>query len=292
MTALIEIDGVMMTPEGARIPVLDRGFLYGDSVYEVLRTYEGRIFALEAHLRRLEGSARRLMIDLPERSSLAAAIDRTVRAAANEESYCRVIVTRGSGPLTLDPTTAVRPLTVVIVKDYEAFPDWTYERGVRVMVPSILRTSPCSLDPAIKSGNYLNSVMALGEARRGGWFDALMLDGQGRVTEATSSNVFIWKDGGLLTPPLEVGILSGVTRGLLLELARELGLPREERHLPLADLLAADEVLLTSTLREVQPVIEVNGTAIGGGVPGPLARLLRRAFREHALELSREAGRP
>ncbi len=287
MTTLVEIDGVLSAPEEARVPVLDRGFLYGDSVYEVLRTYEGRIFALESHLDRLEGSAQRLRIDLPDRAALATAISRTLRAAGNLESYCRVIVTRGSGPLTLDPTTAARPLVAIVVKQYEPFPDWTYERGVRVMVPSILRTSPCSLDPAIKSGNYLNSVLALGEARQGGWFDAMMLDGQGRVTEATSSNVFAWKDGILLTPPLEVGILSGVTRGLLLALARELGIPCEERHLPLADLLAADEVMLTSTLREVQPVIEVDRTAIGSGAPGPTARLLRRAFHERALALVR-----
>ncbi|HUT78363.1 MAG TPA: aminotransferase class IV [Polyangia bacterium] len=287
MTTLVEIDGVLTAPETARVPVLDRGFLYGDSVYEVLRTYEGRLFALESHLDRLEGSARRLMIDLPDRARIAAAIDRTVGSAGNPESYCRVIVTRGSGPLTLDPTTAVRPLTIVIVKEFEPFPDWTFDRGVRVMVPTIQRTSPASLDPAIKSGNYLNSVLALGEARRGGCFDALMLDGYGRVTEATSSNVFAWKDGTLLTPPLEVGILSGVTRGLLLELARELRLPCEERHLPLTDLLTADEVLLTSTLREVQPVVEVAGRPIGDGAPGPLARDLRRAFHDRALALVR-----
>jgi len=283
MTAMIEIDGVLSPPEQARIPVLDRGFLYGDSVYEVLRTYEGALFALEAHLDRLARSAASLKIDLPPRERLVAGIERTVAAAGNPESYCRVIVTRGSGPLTLDPTTAGRPLTAIVAKEYEPFPDWTYERGVRVIVPSIQRTSPGSLDPAIKSGNYLNSVMAMGEARRAGYFDALMLDREGLVTEATSANVFAWKDGRLLTPPLEVGILSGVTRGLLLELARELGIPCEERHLPLAELLAAEELMLTSTLREVQPVVEVGDRVIGDGMPGPMARDLRREFHACAL---------
>jgi branched-chain amino acid aminotransferase len=292
MTTLVDIDGVTTAPERARIPVLDRGFLYGDSVYEVLRTYEGALFALEAHLGRLQCSAGRLAIELPGRERLAAELRRVVRAAGNAESYCRVIVTRGSGPLTLDPTTAIRPLRVIVVKEYEPFPDWTYERGVRVMVPSVRRTSPGSLDPAIKSGNYLNSVMALGEARRAGFFDALLLDGSGRVTEATSSNVFAWKDGQLVTPPLEVGILSGVTRGLLLELVRSLGIPCEERQLPLDDLLAADEVLLTSTLREVQPVVAVDGHPIADGTPGPMARRLRREFHERALAAVRGAGEP
>jgi len=283
LTIRINIDGRISPAESARIPVLDRGFLYGDSVYEVVRTYEGKLFALEEHLARLEASAERLHLALPERSWLASEIDRTLEAAGNDETYCRIIITRGVGPITLDPTTADAPMTVIVAKEYEPFPAWTYSKGVRITIPNIRRTARVSLDPAIKSGNYLNSVLAFGEARRAGFYDAVMLDHQGLVTEATSSNVFAAKDGRLLTPALEHGLLAGVTRRFLLDLARGNGIECVECELRPADLTGADEVMLTSTLREVQPVVQIGETPIGGGVPGPISARLRRLFRDHAL---------
>lgn len=283
MTILINIDGKLTSLEDAKISVLDRGFLYGDSVYEVVRTYDRRIFALREHLERLERSAARLDITLPDRAWLDAEIERTVAEAANEETYCRIIITRGIGPITLDPTTAAQSLTVIIAKPYEPFPDWTYEQGINVAIPNIRRTSRTSLDPAIKSGNYLNSVLALGEARRAGCEDALMLDHNGLVTEATSSNVFVFMDDRLCTPALEHGLLAGVTRGLLLGLASEHGFTCEECELRAEDFARVSEAMLTSTLREVQPITKVAGTVIGTGKPGPVYKQLRQLFHEYAL---------
>ena len=283
----VNIDGMIGGPEEIRVSALDRGFLYGDSVYEVVRTYDGVPFALGEHLERLARSAARLAIALPERGTLVREMRRTLAVAGHADAYCRVIVTRGTGPITLDPTTATSPLTVILVKKYEPFPEWTYEWGVRVAIPQIRRTSPRSLDPAIKSGNYLNSVLALGEARAAGCDDALMLDGAGNVAEATSSNVFVVRDGAVATPALEVGLLAGVTRGILIDLLAQHGLVCSERAITVPEVLDADEVLLTSTLREVQPVIEVAGRRIGEGVPGPMARRLKALFHEHALERAR-----
>lgn len=283
MTIAINIGGRIVGERDATISVLDRGFLYGDSVYEVVRTYNGSIFAFEEHMTRLEHSASRLGIELPDRDWLCTQVDETIAAAESSDCYCRIIVTRGSGPLTLDPTTAREPMTVIIAKPYEPFPAWTYEKGVRITIPSIQRTSRASLDPAIKSGNYLNSVLALGEARSGGYFDALMLDHSGCVTEATSSNVFMAAAGKLYTPALEYGLLAGVTRSLLMFLAREAGFLCEEKEISLEELLRADEVMLTSTLREVQPVVAVDERYIADGMPGPIAARLRRIFHDYAL---------
>lgn len=283
MTVRINIDGEIAAPEDARISVIDRGFLYGDSVYEVVRTYGGTPFALEEHLSRLERSAERLHIALPGRDWLGREIDRTIQAAANDESYCRIIVTRGVGPITLDPTTANDSMTVIIAKGYEPFPEWNYTRGIKVTIPNIRRTARVSLDPAIKSGNYLNSVLAFGEARRAGFDDAVMLDHQGLVTEATSSNVFVARGGRLFTPALEHGLLAGVTRGILIGLARENGFDCSECELTPDELTGADEVMLTSTLREVQPVVQVGQAQIGDGVPGPVAKQLRQLFHDYAL---------
>lgn len=282
MAFLANIDGALSPAETAKVPVLDRGFLYGDSVYEVVRTYGGRPFALTAHLERLEGSAARLAIPLPPRRRIAEEIERTLAAAGNDESYCRVIVTRGSGPITLDPTAAVAPLFIVLVKEFVPFPDWMYERGIRVTAASVRRSSPEALDPAVKSGNYLCSVLAMGEARQRGFEDGLFLDGQGRVTEATSSNVFALLDGELVTPRLDAGLLAGVTRRLVLRLAEEAAIPAAERHVTPADLARADEVMLTSTLREVMPVVAVDSTVIGNGRPGPLCGRLRELLRGYA----------
>jgi branched-chain amino acid aminotransferase len=278
------IGGRIGAPGEIGISPLDRGFLYGDSVYEVIRTYEGVPFAVPEHLDRLERSAARLGIRLPPRDAVVREVRRTLGAAGHAESYCRIVVTRGSGPITLDPTTAGEPLLVILVKAYEPFPAWSYERGVRVAIPQIRRTSPGSLDPAIKSGNYLNSVLALGEARAAGCDDALMLDARGDVAEATSSNVFLAKGGDVATPALATGLLAGVTRGQLIELMRRHAIRCAERAIGVDELLAADEVLLSSTLRGVQPVVEVAGRRIGAGVPGPVTRRLGALLGAYAIE--------
>ncbi len=282
MSFVVNLNGTISPVEQVTISVLDRGFLYGDSVYEVIRTYGGRPFCLDQHLARLNRSAERLGISLPDQDHLVAEIERTIETAANEESYCRIIVTRGSGPLTLDPTTAEDPVLVILVKAYTPFEDWMYQKGIRVYVPSVRRTSPQALDPAIKSGNYLNSVLALGEARKAGFDDALLLDRQGLVTEATSANVFIYRKNRLITPQLETGLLAGVTRGLVIGLARQNGMILEERDLRLDEMLEAEEVMLTSTLREVMPVVQIGDHQIARGTPGPIAPRLRSWVRDYA----------
>jgi branched-chain amino acid aminotransferase len=281
MSFIFNINGRITPAEQARISVLDRGFLYGDSVYEVLRTYSGRPFALEQHLDRLKRSAERIGIALPDRATLIGQIERSLAASGNYESYCRIIVTRGTGPLTLDPTSAFDPSTVIIVKDYEAFPEWMYEKGIRLTITKIRRPSKQTLDPAIKSGNYLNSVLAIGEAKKNGFDDALLLNEKGYVTESTSSNIFALLSGDLLTPPLDHGLLAGITRSLIIELARDNQIPCFERRLAVTDLASADEIMLTSTLREVMPVVEIDGHRIGNGAPGPFFFSLRKLFGDH-----------
>jgi len=285
MGFLVCIDGKTMRGTMATVPVLDRGFLYGDSVYEVIRTYGGRPFAVSEHLDRLQRSARRLHIDLPERAWLEDQVDRTIAESKNPESYCRIIVTRGSGPITLDPTRAEKPMTVILVKELESFDRWMYEEGISLYVPDIRRNPPSALDPAIKSGNYLNSVLALGEARRAGYDDALLLGTDGVVTESTSANVFAYykKENTFCTPALAAGILEGVTRGLLLKLAKQAGIDCRECDLSLEELLVADEVMLSGTLKEVMPVAEIGGERIGDGNPGPVAKKLLGMLRTHAL---------
>ncbi len=284
MALLVNIDGKIREAGEAAVPVLDRGFLYGDSVYEVVRTYSGKPFALKEHLDRLERSAAKLDIRLPERGWIEEQVHTTLQAAGNRESYCRIIVTRGGGPITLDPTRATNPLTVVLVKEYEEFPDWMYTEGVRVHIPVIRRNPPSALDPAIKSGNYLNSILAFLEARRSGFDDALMLDVLGRVTEATSANVFMYHQRKLYTPSLQTGILEGVTRRLVIELASTHGFEVQEGDIFPEKLWTAHEVMLTSTLREVMPVVQIGDAPVSFGKPGPVARKLRELFQVYARE--------
>lgn len=284
---VVNMDGTLVPADQARVPVLDRGFLYGDSVYEVVRTYGGRPFALGAHLDRLQRSAAALVLALPERGWLEEQIHRTIEAVGADDCYCRVIVTRGPGPITLDPTTATTPVTVILAKPFEDFPAWMYERGVKVHIARIRRNPPTALDPAIKSGNYLNSILALGEARRAGFDDALMLDTRGRVTEATAANVFAYRGGKLWTPALGTGILEGVTRAFMLRIATEEGLVCEESDLLPDDLKASDEVMLTSTLKEVMPVVQVGPDQVGDGHAGPLAARLHARYQRLARQRAR-----
>ncbi|MBN2495030.1 MAG: aminotransferase class IV [Deltaproteobacteria bacterium] len=291
MSTRVNIDGEVFGPSDARISVFDRGFLYGDSVYEVLRTYGGVPFAKQAHLARLQRSADRLGIPVPGISWIQAQMDRTLAEASNPESYIRIVITRGSGPLTLDPTRARSPVCVILVKPYEPFPEWMYETGIRVAIPAVRRNLRAALDPAIKSGNYLNSILALGEARRAGFDDALLLDVRGRIAEASSSNVFVLIGSRLCTPALETGLLEGVTRGLTLRIARDAGMECCECNLDTADLINADEVMITSTLREIMPVVQIDDQPIGHGKPGPVYHKLRSLFREHALAATRAEAR-
>ena len=284
MSRLVDIDGRIVAPEDAVVSVFDRGFLYGDSVYEVLRTYQGRPFATEAHLGRLERSAARIGLTLPwPAGRLATEVDRVLAAADDlaegHESYVRIVVTRGAGPIGLDPGLAEDPRTILIVQPLHQPPRALYEAGAAVAVVGVERNRRAAVDPAAKTGNYLNSVLALREARGREADEAVMLDAGGHLTEGASSNVFLVRGGRLCTPALDVGILEGVTRATVLALARETGVEVDEGPLTAGDLARADEAFLTSTIREILPVTRVDGAQVGEGRPGPVTRRLQAAFR-------------
>lgn len=290
MGTLVNVEGRLVPPEEAVVPVLDRGFLYGDSVYEVVRTYGGRVFELGRHLARMERSAARIGLTLPARSRIEAELERTLGAAGNAESYARIVVTRGEGRFGLAPHLAEGlNRLIVIVRPLEPPGPEQYERGLQLAVARIRRNPPQALDPALKTGNYLNSALALRESHEAGADDALLLDLSGQVTEASTSNVFFVRAGAVVTPPLALGMLEGVTRGLVIEVARGEGLAvREESHGP--DAFAdADEAFVTSTIREVMAVTSLvflegekpDRRSIGGGKPGPITRRLHAAFRRY-----------
>ncbi len=282
MGTLASIDGRLVPPGAARLSIFDRGFLYGDSIYEVFRTYRGHLFEAEAHLDRLERSGELIGLVLPvPRGLLLARIERTLAASGNDESYVRLVITRGEGEIGLDPALARNPHVVVIVRPLAPPPPDVYRDGVEACVVHVRRNLREAVDPAAKTGNYLNSVLAVREARARGAHEALMLDANGRVTEGSSSNVFAVRAGGLATPPLD-GILEGVTRRVVLDLAGQLGLPAAETPLGPEDLFAADELFLTSTTREIVPLVRLDGRAIGSGRPGPVTRRLLAAFRARA----------
>ena len=280
MTTVVAVDGVLADGANARISVLDRGFLYGDSVYEVVRTYRGRAFLLDEHLARLERSASLLGIPLPlPLRAQGDEIARVLAAATNAESYIRVIITRGNGPIGLDPALATNPTRVVIVTELQGFPAELYERGAAICLVPAGRSAASAIPQGAKSGNYLVNIMALGVARRRGAHEAVMLDAAGLITEGASSNVFVVSAGALHTPPLHSGILEGITRRKVIELARSAGIEVRERELTPSDLKQADEVFLTSTLREILPVTTIDGERVAGGAPGPTTQRLRDLYR-------------
>jgi len=290
MATLLNVEGRLVPPEQAFVPVMDRGFLYGDSVYEVVRTYGGRVFELGRHLDRMERSAARIGLSLPPRARLESELFRTIDAAANAESYARIIVTRGEGQFGLSPHLAEGLNRLIfMVRPLELPAPEQYERGLQMAVTRTRRNPPQALDPALKTGNYLNSALALRESHAAGADDALLLDLRGQVTEASTSNVFFVQDGVVVTPPLVLGMLEGVTRGLVIEIARGEGLlVREEPHGPEA-LAAADEVFVTSTIREAMAVTSLllldgekpDRRVVAGGKPGPITRRLHAAFRRY-----------
>jgi branched-chain amino acid aminotransferase len=278
VSRVVYIDGARFAPEDAKVSVYDRGFLYGDTVFETIRTYGGRAFALDEHLARLERSAEKVAIPFPvTREALASEIAAAIAAAGNAESYARVVLSRGEGPLGLDPSLATRPLRVILVEPLVPLSDELYRDGVAV---TTIRTERGG-DGAhgAKVGNYLASLLALRQARAAGAHEAIVLDAAGRVVEGTTSNVFLVTGDVLVTPPEAAGILAGITREIVLELAPGVGLePREASFTP-AELSVADEAFLSSSLREILAIVSVDGNVLGAGAPGPKTRALHAAFR-------------
>lgn len=275
MSVRVWINGELHAPETARISVFDRGFLYGDSIYEVMRTANGRPVDRDAHLGRLRGSGEAIALSIPPEERLRAAIDETLASAENEESYLRVIVTRGAGELGLEPDLADEPTTIVVARPLRLPRRELYERGASIRIVGVQRTPRSAVDPAVKSGNYLNNIMALAEAKRGGADEAVMCDAGGRIAEGASSNLFAVRGGALYTPALEIGILAGITRQRVLELAAEDGLRAEEGALTPQEVREADEVFITSSIRGVLPIGRVDERE--KAAPGPVtSRIMER----------------
>jgi branched-chain amino acid aminotransferase len=276
----VNIDGVIHGQDDARISVFDHGFLFGEGVYEVLRTYDRRPFLFAEHMRRLRASAARIALPCPlTDEALLARIDDTVTAAALEgEAYIRILLTRGEGDIVYDPSACPSPSIVIIAKAHREAPAEAMANGVNLSIVSVVRNHPGSVDPAIKSNNLLNNALAMQQAYREGTFEALMKNHRGELCECAQSNIFFVRDGVLLTPPVQAGLLVGVTRGFVLELAAATGRRVEERALLEDDLASMHEAFLTSTTREIVPVVRIGRYTIGEGRPGPVTQQLMDAF--------------
>ena len=278
---LIYVDGKLVPKEQASISVFDHGFLYGDGVFEGIRVYEGNVFRLEEHTRRLFESAKTIGLEIPlSPTQIDRAVLDTVAANGVRDAYIRLVVSRGPGDLGIDPVKCRKPTIVIIVGDIELYPDEYYEKGIALITSSIPRIPSQCLDPRIKSLNYLNNILAKIEARHAGVPEALMLNYNGRVAECTADNIFIVKDGGLETPDLMQGALGGVTRSAVLDIARDAGIPTRETVLGIHDLYNADEVFLTGTGAEVVGVVDIDGRTIGSGKPGKITLDLLARYRE------------
>jgi branched-chain amino acid aminotransferase len=284
---IVSINGEVMDPEEAKIPVMDRGFLFGDSIYETLITFDKKLFRLDKHLERLKNSARLLNMDITvSEKDIVNYLQKTVEASSAQNLKVRLVVTRGTGVLSLDPTGDYQNNIVVIaIPRAENPPEW-YTEGVKAVIADIMRTSPKSVDPNAKSGNYLNNVMAYRQAREAGAFEAIMLNQKGHVTEATTSNIWVIKNGKIMTPPIESGLLQGITRTMLLASAKKKGYDISEQTLASEDIFDADEMFLTSTSRYIVPVVQVDGKSIGSGKPGKLTLELLELFHEEVRDFT------
>jgi branched-chain amino acid aminotransferase len=297
MAAIVNVNGRLSDQKDAVVSVFDHGFLYGEGIYETLRTYNGEPFLFERHMQRLRTSADMLALRVPlSDDEIERRFRDTVRAAGlggdlSQEAYIRILVTRGVGELSYDPSGCPDPTVVVIVKPHVAPPAEVFAKGVRVALVPIVRNHPGSVSPLIKSNNLLNNALAMQEALRRGGFEGIMRNHKGELAECTQSNLFIVKQGAALTPPIDAGLLPGITRAYLFEIGAELGIPVREQVLEDADLFGADECFLTSTTREVLAIVQVDDAKIGAGVPGPVTRALLDGFRARAELLTHRSVR-
>jgi branched-chain amino acid aminotransferase len=277
----VYISGKLYDKAEAKVSVYDHGLLYGDGVFEGIRVYEGKVFRLREHVDRLFDSARAIKLDIPMgREQMADAITSTVQANAKRNGYIRALVTRGAGYLGLDPRKTTDPQVVIIVDDISLYPPELYENGMEIVTVSTIRNHPNALNPRIKSLNYLNNILAKIEAIQAGCLEALMLNHKGEVAECTGDNIFVAKRGVLKTPTVDAGILEGVTRNAVIELARAANIPVQETTLTRHDVYTADECFLTGTAAEVIPVVKCDGRPIGPGKPGSITKQLRERFHQ------------
>lgn len=277
----IYIDGKFYAKEDAKVSVFDHGLLYGDGIFEGIRAYNGRVFRLEEHLDRLYLSARSVLMTIPlNREEMREAILETLRRNKLEDAYIRLVVTRGVGDLGLDPRKCKQSAVIIIAGEIALYPKETYEQGLKLIIASTRKNSPDALSPRIKSLNYMNNILGKIEAINAGAAEAVMLDRHGYLTECTSENIFLVKNNVLFTPTAVVGILEGITRSVVMELAERLGYEVQMAFLTAHDLYVADEVFVTGTGAEILPVVSVGGRVIGQGKPGPATKRLLAAFRE------------
>jgi branched-chain amino acid aminotransferase len=281
MSFQVYIDGQLYAKEDAKISVYDHGLLYGDGVFEGIRSYGGKVFRMEAHLDRLWNSAKAILLKIPvSREVMARAIEKTLAVNGIEDGYIRVVVTRGAGTLGLDPNRCSNPQVIIITDYISLYPEELYRQGLEIITVSVARNHPAALSPRIKSLNYLNNILAKIEGAQAGCVEALMLNHKGEVAECTGDNLFLVRGGELLTPSLESGILEGITRDAVIELARAAGITVHEMPLTKHDVYIADECFLTGTAAEVVPVVKVDSRPIGCGVPGPTTRDLIERFHK------------
>jgi branched-chain amino acid aminotransferase len=298
MAATVNVNGRVSDQEHAVISVFDHGFLYGEGVYETWRTYNGQPFLFDRHMKRLRNSAAMIELAVPvSDDELDARCRETMRAGGLGEgpqgdAYVRVLLTRGIGELSYDPAGCPAPSLVIIVKPHVAPAPSVYERGVPVAIVPIVRNHPGTVNPLIKSNNLLNNALAMQHAFRRGAFEGVMRNYRGELAECTQSNLFIVKGGAALTPSVDAGLLPGITREFVFEIGAEAGIPVREAVLRDEDLFGADESFLTSSTRELVPIVQVDDRQVGSGAPGPVTRLLLERFRARAGDLTRAtAGR-
>jgi branched-chain amino acid aminotransferase len=279
MSRQVYISGKLVPAEQATVSVFDHGLLYGDGVFEGLRSYAGKVFRLAEHVERLFDSARAIRLEIPlTAEAMGAAINQTVAVNGIKDGYIRAVVTRGSGTLGLDPNRCSNPQVIIIADSITMYPQEFYDKGLELITSSVIRNHPAALSPRIKSLNYLNNILAKIEGLKAGCVEALMLNHKGEVAECTGDNIFLVKHGRLTTPPLDAGILEGVTRNAVLELARGAGMAVAESPITKHDVYVADECFLTGTAAEVVPVVKVDDRLIGSGKPGPVTRDLTERF--------------
>jgi branched-chain amino acid aminotransferase len=285
----VYIDGKFYDERAAKISVFDHGLLYGDGIFEGIRAYNGRVFKLKEHIDRLFYSAKAILLKLPmSHADIMAAVVETCRRNKVRDGYIRLVVTRGPGTLGLNPNRCKHPSVIIIAGKIQLYPVEFYQKGMEIITVPTVRNLHSALNPAIKSLNYLNNILAKIEANNSGCEEAIMLNAEGFVSECTGDNIFIIKEGQLLTPPLSAGALYGITRRAVMEIAAESGMTVAEPNLTRYDLFNADECFLTGTGAELVPVVKIDGREIGAGVPGPITRRLESQY--HAL--TKVSGEP
>ncbi|HUX15325.1 MAG TPA: branched-chain-amino-acid transaminase [Phycisphaerae bacterium] len=273
------LNGKLVDREDAKISVFDHGLLYGDGVFEGIRSYNGRVFRLKEHIRRLFDSANGIRLAIPlAADELAKAVADTLQANGLKDAYIRVVVTRGVGTLGLDPNRCQSPAVFIITDKIVLYPPELYENGLEIITAATMRNHPNAVNPRLKSLNYLNNILAKIEAIDAGTLEAVMLNHQGFVAECTGDNLFIVRDGVLFTPPIAAGILKGITRDEIIAIAGDFGIKVREENLTRHDLYVADECFLTGTAAEVVPVVRIDKRTIGNGHPGPVTKRLLEEF--------------